>query len=254
MITFREYLRAGSLEEAWKANQKRANRVVGGMGWMKMSKRTLGTIIDLSGLGLNTIEETEEEFVLGAMATLHDLEVNDSLNAYFDGAFKEATRHIVGVQFRNCATIGGSVWLKAGFSDPFALLLVLDAEVELYQGNESYVRIPIREFANRKADYSILTRIYIKKDGRKVAYQSFRNTETDFPVLAVALAKTEAGYVASVGARPYRAEAIEGSTVEELKEKAQALSYDKNIRASAEYRQMLSGVLLTRAAEELERR
>ena len=76
MITIREYLKADSLEEAWSANQKRPNRVLGGMGWMKMSGGTVSTAIDLSGLGLDQIEETGEEFVIGAMATLRQFETH----------------------------------------------------------------------------------------------------------------------------------------------------------------------------------
>ena len=58
MMTIREYKRAESLEEAWQLNQKKNNRVIGGMIWLKMEKINVGTAIDLSGLGLDTIEET----------------------------------------------------------------------------------------------------------------------------------------------------------------------------------------------------
>ena len=58
MMTIREYKRAESLEEAWQLNQKKANRILGGMIWLKMETINVGTAIDLSGLGLDTIEET----------------------------------------------------------------------------------------------------------------------------------------------------------------------------------------------------
>lgn len=58
MRVIREYKRAESLEEAWQLNQKKSNRVLGGMVWLKMGKMQIGTAIDLSGLGLDTIEET----------------------------------------------------------------------------------------------------------------------------------------------------------------------------------------------------
>lgn len=62
MMTIREYKRAETLEEAWQLNQKKANRVLGGMIWLKMENINVGTAIDLSGLGLDTIEETEDGF------------------------------------------------------------------------------------------------------------------------------------------------------------------------------------------------
>ena len=58
MMTIREYKKAESLEEAWQLNQKKQNRVLGGMIWLKMENINVGTAIDLSGLGLDTIEET----------------------------------------------------------------------------------------------------------------------------------------------------------------------------------------------------
>ena len=70
MMTIREYKRAETLEEAWQLNQKKANRVLGGMIWLKMENINVGTAIDLSGLGLDAIEETEDSFSIGAMVTL----------------------------------------------------------------------------------------------------------------------------------------------------------------------------------------
>ena len=76
MRVIREYKRAESLEEAWQLNQKKSNRVLGGMVWLKMGKMQIGTAIDLSSLGLDTIEETGEEFRIGCMVTLRDLELD----------------------------------------------------------------------------------------------------------------------------------------------------------------------------------
>lgn len=115
MMTIREYKQAESLEEAWQLNQKKANRVLGGMIWLKMENINVGTAIDLSGLGLDTIEETEDTFSIGAMVTLRQLEEHAGLAAYTHGAVKEALRHIVGVQLRNLATVGGSIYSRLAF-------------------------------------------------------------------------------------------------------------------------------------------
>lgn len=254
MIAIQNYLKAASLEEAWTANQKRSNRVLGGMGWMKMSSGAVSTAIDLSGLGLDQIQENDDEFIIGAMVTLRQFETHEGLERYLHGAARESVRHIVGVQFRNCATMGGSVWLRAGFSDPLTLLLALDCTVELYQGNEQRVQVPIAEFCKMKPDNSILIAVHIRKTGCQVAYQSFRNTETDVPVLTAAVSCLDGTYCATVGARPTRALAVTADDVDQLIQKAQALPYGDNLRASADYRTMLAGVLIRRAAEELERR
>ena len=187
MFKAREYKRVESLEEAYELNQKKSNKIVGGMMWLKMSSFQKGTIIDLSGLGLNQIEETENEFQIGCMCTLRQLETNTDLNRYFDGLMREMVRHIVGVQFRNGATVGGSLYGRYGFSDVLTALLVLDTEVELYKAG----RISLTEYANMPYDNDILVRIIIKKDGRKAAYVTQRRTETDFPLIAVAAAKKD---------------------------------------------------------------
>ena len=127
MLTIREIKKVASLEEAWQLNQKRPNRVMGGMLWMRLSKGNVATMIDLSALGLDKIEESDTEFSIGAMVTLRQLELHEGIAAYTNGAMKEALRHIVGVQFRNLATVGGSVFGRFGFSDVLTILMVLDA-------------------------------------------------------------------------------------------------------------------------------
>ena len=106
MLEIRSFRRAESLEEAWELNQKKTNRVIGGMLWLKMSHGRCGTAIDLSGLGLDRIEEDDEAFRIGCMATLRQLEMHPALNAYSCGAVRDAVKSIVGVQFRNLATAG----------------------------------------------------------------------------------------------------------------------------------------------------
>ncbi len=103
---------------------------------------------------------------------------------------REAVRHIVGVQFRNCATVGGSVYGRFGFSDVLTLLLALDCDVELYKAG----RMPIAQFAALPYDRDILTHVYIKKTpGLAVHYQSVRATQTDFPILTCAAGCTADG-------------------------------------------------------------
>ena len=103
MLKIKSYVKVNSLAEAYELNQKKTARVLGGMVWMKMSNRAVSTAIDLSGLGLDTISENDDEFVIGCMTPLRDLETNEALNTYTHGAMKESLCHIVGVQFRNCA-------------------------------------------------------------------------------------------------------------------------------------------------------
>ena len=250
MLKIKEIVRPQSLEEAYELNQKRTNRILGGMLWMRMSNIQIQKAIDLSGLGLDKIEETEEEFSIGCMVTLRELELHTGLNTCFEGLIRRSVEDIVGVQFRNSATIGGSLFGRFGFSDVLTAFLVLDTYVELYKGGVC----PLAEFASGKRDNDILVRVIVKKTKGHYAYQSYRNTKTDFPVLAVAMAQAEDGVKAAVGARPQRAEVRIVTDMEKdtLKDLADSFAYGSNMRASAEYRKHLASVLLKRAAEEIQ--
>ena len=117
MFTIDKYVVAGSLEEAYELNKSRRNAIIGGMLWMRMGRKKISTAIDLSALNLNKIEEDNESFRIGCMCTLRDLETHESLNKCFNSVFFKSLKHIVGVQMRNLATIGGSIRSRFGFSD-----------------------------------------------------------------------------------------------------------------------------------------
>ena len=249
MLRIREYRRVESLEEAYELNQKKTNRIIGGGLWMKIGDRNLMTAIDLSGLGLDQISETEDEFVIGCMATLRDLEVHPGLNAYTDGAVRQSVCHIVGVQFRNCATVGGSIYGRFGFSDVLTLFAALDGYVELYKGGN----VPIQEFIHMNYDNDILVAVHIVKTPVKITYLSQRNTATDFPVIAVAVSEYNEKLHVSIGARPVRAETLtldlsEKADMEHLVKKVQEqFSFGSNRRGSADYRRHIAGVPVKRA-------
>ena len=260
MISIKEYKKADSLEEAWQLNQKRANRIIGGMMWIKMGSGSVQTAIDLSGLGLDTIEEDEEQFRIGSMVTLRQMETHRGLNEYTQGAVKEALCHIVGVQFRNSATLGGSLFGRYGFSDVLTLFMALETKVELYRGGI----VSLEEFAGMPYDRDILVRIIVKKVPAACFYQSVRNTDTDFPVLTCCSALREGELRISVGARPGKAMLLKPLLPEETgllrppftEEKgkelgmlaAERIPMDSNMRGSAGYRKKLVQTLVTRAA------
>ena len=249
MLRIKEYVKAASLEEAYELNQKRSNRVLGGMLWMRMSDVQVQKAIDLSGLGLDTIEETDTEFIIGAMVTLRELELHSALNDYFENAIRDAVQDIVGVQFRNLATVGGSVFGRFGFSDVLTVLLSLHTSVELYKGGI----VPLEEFAQMKRDNDILVNVRIAKTPGHFAYLTHRNTKTDFPVLAVSASKTGKEIRVAVGARPMKAELFGAGDLSEesAKNLAAQVKTDSNMRASAKFRSHLAEVLITRCFDKI---
>lgn len=255
MLTINQYVRPQSLDEAYELCQKKNTVVLGGMLWLKMQSRMVGTAIDLCDLGLDTIEETADSFRIGAMATLRMLETHAGLNQMTQNALADSVRSIVGVQFRNCATVGGSLFGRFGFSDVLTLFLALDADVELHRGGV----LPLREFAEMPVSRDILVRVIVKKRNIHVAYQSQRNTKTDFPVLTCAVSEIDGVYRCVIGARPMRAVVFEDKSgllsggVNEDNARAFAddiavrVSVGSNLRAGADYRRRLTKTLVRRA-------
>lgn len=267
MLKIKEYARAESLAQAYEWNQKKSSCVLGGMLWLKMSSRNVGTAIDLSGLGLVQISEDEEFFHIGCMATLRQMELHEALNRYSGGAVREALRDIVGVQFRNLATAGGSVFGRFGFSDVLTVLLAMDTYVSLYRGGI----VALEDFIARERDRDILVEILIRKQpGFRMVYQAHRNSRTDFPVLNAAASLNRDGGKLVFGARPQPAcslsmeteirEQIENGTLTEEKAAgyldriAAQTPVSGNMRGSAEYRAHLVRVLGRRSLTELQDR
>lgn len=256
MLTIKQYVRAESLEQAYELNQKKSNLILGGMHWMKMTTRTVGTAIDLSDLGLGEIVETEDRFEIGCMVTLRQLEQHPGLNAYTCNAVAHAVKDIVGVQFRNTATVGGSIFGRFGFSDVLTVFLALNTTVVCHHAGE----IPLEKYAEMAQDRDILVKLVVKKVPLQVAYQAMRHARTDFPILACAVSCLDGVWQAAVGARPYKAslvrdeagllaQGVDAQSAEKFGAYvSEQLSFGSNMRGSAQYRRQVCGVLAQRAA------
>ena len=260
-MKYRDYKIVESLQEAYELNQKRGNVLIGGNGWLKMQDRQAAKAIDLSALGLDCIEEENDKFVIGCMTTLRNLETNAALNIYTNGAMRESVRHIVGTQFRNCVTVGGSIFGRFGFSDVLTMFLALDCQVELYHMGI----IPLAEFAELPYDRDILVRVFVQRTKRQSVYLSFRNQATDFPVLTCACSILDKNLRVVIGARPAKAKVLEISSekveqflLNENQSKMENInhlacwaskqfSYSSNMRGSADYRRHLAQILIKRA-------
>ena len=271
MFYYNQYVRAQSLDEAYELYQKKPNFVLGGMLWLKMKNKTLGMAIDLCDLGLDQIDEDENEFRIGAYATLRQIETHEALNAYTHGAIAESVRHIVGVQFRNVATVGGSIWGRFGFSDVMTIFRALGAKVQLHKAGI----MDLDEFAALpRTTRDVLVSVIVPKNAKGVVYLSQRNQSTDFPVLTCAVANRSGRYVAVIGASPYMAEPVwdkdgildgiadaktdsnaaltdnseNNAKIDKFAEYvAEHIRFGSNIRAGAEYREIICRVITRRA-------
>jgi len=249
MARYRNYVMAQSLDEAYELNQKKSNVIVAGNMWLRMCGMNKQTAVDLSLLGLDGIEETDDAFVIGSMTTLRTLETSAALGSAFGGVFAKALAPIVGTQFRNTATVGGSVYSRFGFSDVSALLLALDAEVVLYKRGA----VKLADYQKEVWDRDIITHIRIPK-GQRADVQSVRVSGTDIPTLVCAAAKSAAGIRVVLGARPARAVTVADGLPADapdavFEEIAAKTAFGTNLRASEAYRRKIAPVLMARAVK-----
>lgn len=247
MAQYKNYVIAQTLDEAYALNAKKSTVIVAGNMWLRMCGMRRQTALDLSELGLDYIKEDEQGFTIGAMTTLRTMETHPALNAAFGGVFARAFEPIVGTQFRNGATVGGSVFSRFGFSDVSTLLLAMGAKVVTHARGE----VPLDEFQKEKWDRDILTAIRIEK-GRSTAIESVRLSKTDIPVLVCAASADERGVRVVLGSRPARAVIVaEDARPEELDYMRMAadIPMGSNARASEAYRRKVAPVLMERAVQ-----
>lgn len=253
MITINEYITPNSLEEAYKALiSRRNNQILGGCGFIKMGSKTIGTAIDLSNLSLDYIKENDENILIGAETTLRELEINDIVRNYCNGVISQGVSHIVGVQFRNMARVGASVFSRYGFSDLLPSLLVLDASVRLYNGGI----VELKEFLEMKYEKDILVEIILPKKSGIAVFDCLRKSSTDFPIINGAMFKGEDGYFRiAMGSRPQRAKLAEkaaevlrdGQEIDKAADMViEELHFGANMRGSKEYREDMCKVLVKR--------
>lgn len=255
-----EYYRALNLEDAYsKLLESPKNVVLGGGLWLKKTGQSYDTLIDISAVGLNKIEEAKDEVVVGSMVTQRDFENSPIIKGLFGGAIAFSTREVMGVNFRNIATIGGSIMGRYPFSDVICGLLPYDVTLEFYPEG----KMSLNEYLSFKGKISaILVAIRIRKGEGKGFYKKVKTTALDFPIVNFAVAKVNGNYRIAVGARPAVAslalKAMEYVNKEKNPdfEKAAEIACEElvfldNKDASKEYRLDLTKVYVRRGLEEV---
>ncbi len=257
------YLRPATLEEAHQILlQDAKNVLLGGGLWLKKSTSSANALVDLSALGLGAIKDLGNAVEVGAMVSLRDFELSPLLKDIQGGILIEAVGQIMGVAFRNGATIGGSVAGRFPFSDIITPLLALDTTVVFYPHKE----MSLKDFLSFKGRLSdILTHVVIKKSKGPSFFKKVKTTALDFAVINVAIANVNGEYRIAIGSRPSVAslavksmEVVNGAKklspelivmVADLA--SEELLYASTGAASAEYRKALARAYVKRGLEEV---
>ena len=250
----KSFQRVSSLEEAYKlVKESPRNKIVAGGLWLKKGGADVDTLIDLSNLGLNKIEDKIDYVEVGAMVTQREFEQSDLVPKMA----RDAVKAIMGPGFRNVATIGGSVYGKYGFSDVVTGLLGYKVDLVFYP--EAVVSL--LDYVKKPGFYDgILTHVRIYKEDLNAFFKKVGITALDYPILNVAVTKGKE-YRVVVGSRPLvasRCEKCEAYLNEGGKDFAKAaeiaveeLKFGDSIATKGEYRKQLALTYVRRGLEEV---
>ena len=215
---------------------------------------------------LSYVRDKGASIAIGALTRHHDvhhaplLQEHNPLVSYAAGLIGDP-------QVRHRGTIGGSVAHADPASDLPAVLLALDAEIDV-AGAGGVRTLPAADFflgvfTTAAGPHELVTEIRVPKltGDHGWSYLKFRRRAQDWATVGVALvAKRTNGGVESaaiglvnMGATPLRARAAEQALVAGADAGAVAAEGTdpaSDTQASAEFRRHLAGVLVRRAAEE----
>ncbi len=266
--TIEQHVRPASIEEAFAALGPGSRPLGGGTDLMLHAPPEVTTLIDLGGLSLDAVEDTDGGYRVGAMVTLTEMMEHPGLAGHFGGLLPEMLVHVGSPLLRNIATIGGHL-ARGRLSDVVPALLVAEATIRWFDG--SYHEAPLGEFLAEEVHRTrmLITEIGIPPApaGAAGAFVKFSRVFYDIAILnaacalatdggAITWARVAVGETPRVGALvPAAAEALTGNpptgaTFEAAAAAArEAIEAGDDGRASAEYRSQLIGVGVRRALE-----
>lgn len=252
------FVKAKSLEEAYKLMKENPkNKIVGGGLWLKKGNADIDTLIDLSELGLDQIEDKGEYISIGAMVSQRQLEKSELVKGIANGLICNATSQIMGPAFREIATVGGSIYGKYGFSDLITALLALKTTLVFYPNNE----MSLEDYLSKPGFMDgILTHVYVKKCGATTYFKKVAITALDYPIVNIAIRKCK-HYCVVIGSRPGVAQiahkAVEylengGTDFEKAAEIAVSeLKFGDSLATKSDYRLQLAKTYVRRGLEEV---
>lgn len=268
-----QYVHAQSIQDAvdrLHRGEGRAAVIAGGTELVACGAPGIDTLVDINGLGLGYVRDTQEGIRLGACATLQQLADSLLLDSYLQGVVARTARGCTGRLLRNAATVGGNLVSKDSGWDLVAVLLALDASVELV-GPSGTRRLEVEAFLARRDEHltpgHVITEVVLPPPEPRTAcaFEKLARSALDAGIVTATVRVTvrdgrmaEARVVLGcIGDRPLRSryaesmlngkpptpEAVDAAT----RGLAESLQTHDDIRASAEYRSAMAVVVARRA-------
>jgi carbon-monoxide dehydrogenase medium subunit len=260
--------------ELIKDNEKETLVIAGGTTAALSHNTKIKNLIDITRMGLDSIELVDGKWVLGCNVKIQEIANHSKLAKFCQGVLSEAAKSVGSRAIRNAVTLGGNSVQAFRWSDPPVVLLALDAEFVLQSpagtrklGAEEFYASHPRQVLKPA---EILTRIEIKTsdDNIRAAFIKYAPTAFDLAIVDVAvclkvvdgrceMARIAIGGTKNVPWRAHDAESIlKGSKLSKkvIERAAQAAKSatqtSADVRFSKEYREQMVSVIVERAIEQ----
>jgi CO/xanthine dehydrogenase FAD-binding subunit len=249
-----EYHRPNTIEETISllSREDPCTVVLGGGLYLNEKVEASIAVVDIQSLGLDTIEKKGNKHFLGAAVKLQQLINQDKLPQ----ALIKSVKHQETYNRRQVATLAGTAITADGRSPIPAVLLALDAELEMIGNNNKTELIHLGDFLPLREDKlegKLVTKIIIPSN-TKTAYHYAARSPADRPIIAVAVSQWPSGrtrvVLAGYGDQPVMV--LDGPDKGGAETAARdAYSQAGDQWASAEYRADTAAVLVRRSLNQI---
>lgn len=246
MIT--TYHRPNTLDEALTLLTQPNTLPLGGGTLLSQPQADSVQVVDLQGLGLDSLVKSGNTLELGATLTLQTLLESEHCPA----ALKSALKLEAPLNLRNSATVAGTLVSCDGRSTFATVLLALDTRLEIRDSVDTSRVSSLGEFLPLRPR-GLITSITIPLN-LKLAFEYVSRTPADKPIVCVALAQWNSGRmrvaVGGFGKSPMLA--MDGTSTDDLATAARNAFHEATDEfGSAEYRMDVASTLAKRCLEDL---
>ncbi|SLN76767.1 FAD binding domain-containing protein [Roseisalinus antarcticus] len=273
-----DYCRPGTLAEALSllaGADGEAQPLAGGQSLMPMMNFRVAApeiLVDLAGIPeLRGIARQGDMLRIGAMTTYRELQDDPALQAV--PLIAMALPHIAHDAVRNRGTIGGSLALADAAAEMPALMMTLNAVIEL-AGPDGPREVPATEFflgyyetACEPDELLVAVRVPVAQPGEVFGFHELVQRHGDYAMAGVAIRATGVAPIAGLAVGffgvsdralrvPAFEEALTGTDGSEAAiaaalPKLDAIEFEGDTKISAETRRHYAGVALKRALKEM---
>lgn len=272
------YHRPGRVEEVLRllADEQDKNVPLAGGTTLALNPRGVDGLVDLAALKLSYIRVDKGTLVIGATTPIREIQRSEPVRQFAQGILAESAKNYLTALIRNRATLGGILAGGNFWADIVTVLVALQARVKIVSmggdGRLKETGVSVEDFMNKSPRKSLAGGIVQEvsvpacEGNCFCAYNRLAKVETDISILSAAARIRRSGetvqsgiLVVSNGERPLRLKLAEekiagrpiAAAIEIAVQAARNIPAESDIRASAEYRREVAGVLVKRLIQNL---